>query len=82
MPHTKEWFEWLETRNPQQALFTRTVIAVAGKNDVCSICGDEPAPVYRSVTETMATLRLCSDCHRIRASQHERFELWEPSQQR
>jgi hypothetical protein len=70
-PHSPEWFRALEAFDPDQAAMTRQVLALAGRNDVCSICGDYPAKDYHLVDkhlapEAVATLRLCDDCHQIR----------------
>ena len=69
-PHSPEWFAALAEWNPYQATVTRTIVECEGKLDVCSICGDEPAPIYRTAGTAppgaMATIRLCGDCLEIR----------------
>ena len=65
MPHTKEWFAALRKINPQQAAMTEQIIKLAGRNDVCSICGDEESSLYRMVAEPTLPVRLCDDCKRI-----------------
>ena len=65
--------------NPQQAFHTAAIIKAAGREDACSICGDEPAHDYVLANEAhakdmIATLRLCRDCHFIRHKSGERFE--------
>ncbi len=42
-PHTPEWFNALDRVNPQQAAMTRQAIAAAGRDDGCSVCGDDRA---------------------------------------
>jgi hypothetical protein len=74
-PHTREWFEALEKLNPQQAAMTRAAIKVAGRNDVCSFCGDVGSMEYRIVGAKLETARLCDDCIKMRAVMHgEKFE--------
>lgn len=81
-PHTDEWFQALEDFNPQQAAVTREIVKLAGRLDVCSICGDQPASDYKLdekglAHNAVATLRLCKDCHTIRGVQQgERFVLF------
>ena len=68
-PHTSEWFEALMRTNASQAMHTAAIIRAASREDVCSICGDQPARDYRLVTGKPAppgTLRLCDDCLKIR----------------
>lgn len=70
-PHTPEWFSALEKVAPHQAEQTRAVIRLAGRDDVCSICGDVDSADYKIVSEQSApgvidTLRLCGDCLKIR----------------
>lgn len=50
-------------------------LSLAGRDDVCSICGDDPATDYKLASDQMtpgiiATLRLCDDCLRIRRSMY------------
>ncbi|MFI4976344.1 MAG: hypothetical protein ACHP84_17560 [Caulobacterales bacterium] len=77
-PHSAEWFAALEVFNPRQAAITRTIIELAGRDDVCSVCGDDPASDYRLTAQDLsddavATLRLCDDCHEISAMNGEHF---------
>jgi|GEM_PF-3086684 len=74
-PHSQEWFKILEKTNPAQAAQTRRMISLAGRDDVCSICGDEEAVGYELASEptpsTMAsTIMLCNDCLEIRNKMH------------
>jgi hypothetical protein len=78
-PHSREWFAALEAINPQQAAHTRQIIANAGKEAVCTVCGDEPASDYRITTPNQAidavvSIRLCKDCRAIREMQGESFQ--------
>ena len=80
-PHTKEWFEALRAFNPRQAAHTERIIQQAGSSEVCSVCGDKPAPVYRAVApepvdRSVVTIRLCADCRSIR--QYTQGEQYEP----
>jgi hypothetical protein len=81
-PHSSEWFEALQAANVQQAAHTAAIIRLAGRQEVCSICGDRPAPIYRLVKptpaeESVGSIRLCSDCHKIRNTSGEFFVLAE-----
>ncbi len=77
-PHSQKWFDALEVANPAQAAQTKRLISLAGKNDVCSVCGDEPAqdfylPGREIAPQIIATLKLCDDCRSIRANGGENF---------
>lgn len=71
-PHSPAWFAALEKTNPQQAAQTRQILALAKRDDVCSVCGDEPASDYerKAKPEQPTTLRLCGDCLTIRKTMH------------
>lgn len=77
-PHSKEWFEALEKFNAQQAAHTRQVINLAKSDEVCSVCGDDPASDYRLIHPVPSqgapdTIRLCDDCRMIRERSGESF---------
>lgn len=77
-PHTPEWFAALDAQDPRWAGAVRRVVQLAGKPDVCSVCGDEPAPAYRfqgaePAAGAVDTLRLCPDCLGIRGAMGETF---------
>jgi hypothetical protein len=77
-PHSPGWFRALEVWNPTQADHTRTIIQAAGRPDVCSICGNDPARDYRleepyRPPAGVDTLRLCDDCLQIRRAAGEPF---------
>lgn len=79
-PNTPEWFEALELFNPDQAAITRQIISLAGREDVCSVCGDDESKDYKLESDNLpsnavATLRLCKDCKQIRSSSGESFKL-------
>lgn len=80
VPHSPEWFDALESVNPQQANATRQILTAAGRSDVCSVCGDAPAKDYKVKGVQLgsgvdATIRLCKDCRSIRSNMHgESFE--------
>jgi hypothetical protein len=70
-PHSPEWFSALEKINPVQAAQTRQILSLAGRDDACSVCGDEEAADYKLVSEqttfgVISSLRLCEDCLNIR----------------
>ena len=72
-PHTAEWFAALEACNPAQAAMTKQIIGLAGREDACSACGDDPASDYKVEgvqfnPKIGATIRLCDDCRKIRTS--------------
>ncbi|MGN6739117.1 YiiX/YebB-like N1pC/P60 family cysteine hydrolase [Dyella sp.] len=78
VPHTDEWFAALSRWNPAQAKMTRFVLEDAGRKDVCSVCGDNPAEDYRldeghRPAGGVDTLRLCDDCLQIRRASGEPF---------
>lgn len=82
-PHSPEWFAALKEWNPYQAAATRVIVDRAGKLDVCSVCGDEPASDYKLDEESpplgsVRTLRLCDDCLRIREGAGESFVPLKP----
>ena len=63
-----------------QAAMTKQIIELAGKPEVCSICGDYPTTDYKVVGVSFrpgvdATIRLCDDCRDIRTeTQDESYE--------
>jgi hypothetical protein len=71
-PHSEKWFEVLRRASPEQAGHTEQIILLAGKTEVCSVCGDTPASDYEVAgvffqKDTPATIRLCADCRDMRA---------------
>jgi hypothetical protein len=65
--------------DPVKAAMTRFVVGKAGRDDVCSVCGDDPASDYRLEKALRPaggpdTLRLCDDCVGIRRNMGEHFE--------
>ncbi len=71
-PHSSEWFETLLRTNPAQAQHTAQIIKLAGRNDICSVCGDVESSEYQILKVefaqgVLATIRLCDDCKGIRA---------------
>jgi hypothetical protein len=79
VPHTPAWFASMEVWDPVKAAQTRYVIDNARRDDICSICGDDPASDYR-LQKTFRppggpdTLRLCEDCVEIRKGMGDPFE--------
>lgn len=79
LPHTKEWFAAMGLWDPVKLAQTKFMIDGAGSDDVCSVCGDDPAADYRLEKPFRAaagpdTLRLCEDCLQIRKDMSEPFE--------
>lgn len=77
-PHTPEWFKALEAFDQAQARHAKKIVELAGRADVCTICGDDPASDYRLVHPTpargsVATIRLCDDCRMIRENGGESY---------
>jgi hypothetical protein len=67
--YTSEWFEALMRTNASPAMHTAAIITAADREDVHSICGDQPARDYRLVAVNLTppgTLRLCDDCLKVR----------------
>lgn len=65
-PHSPEWFREMASEDDAKMEMTKIILAAEGRNDVCSICGDEPAPEYRLEGsylpgQLVPTLRLCED---------------------
>ena len=66
----------MEAYSPDEVAYIRNIVALAGRIDVCSVCGDHPAKDYQLVSEALlpssavATLRLCEDCRRIRSEMY------------
>jgi hypothetical protein len=78
VPHSTAWFSAFEQWSPAQAAMTRQIIELAGRCDICSVCGDDPAADYRLQIEQrppggVDTLRLCADCVAIRRVGGENF---------
>jgi hypothetical protein len=74
-PHTPEWFNALDAFDPVKAAVTKMVIATLGRDDVCSICGADPARDYQLEGRSMqrnavATIRLCNDCYKVKSRVH------------
>ncbi len=83
-PHSPAWFAALEDWQPYRAMLARAAVKVMERDDVCSICGDDPAPVYRLATDPepgeILTLRLCDDCRTIRKEAAlETYERMDPA---
>jgi hypothetical protein len=79
LPHTKEWFAAMELWDPVKAAVSKFVIDDAGREDVCSVCGDDPAADYRLAKRFRPaggpdTLRLCEDCLEIHKNAGEPFD--------
>lgn len=66
IPHSAEWFETLLELDTVQAMMTGAVLVRKGRIDVCSICGDTPAPIYDLTDELFLPIRLCDNCRLVR----------------
>ena len=65
---------------PVKAAQTKFIVEDAERNDVCSICGDDPAQDYRLEKPFRPaggsdTLKLCKDCFEMRRVMGEPFEV-------
>lgn len=79
-PHTSEWFAKLAASTDQKSVLLATMasanIEKLHRTDICSICGDDPAPPMKLGA---LTARLCEDCHRIRILMY--GDLFEPMEE-
>jgi hypothetical protein len=80
LPHTQEWFAVMQLWDPVRVAQTKFMIDDAGRDDVCSVCGDDPAADYRLEKPFRPaagpdTLKLCEDCIEIRRNMGEPFEV-------
>lgn len=75
-PHSDEWFRALNKSNPMQAAATRQILDLAGNEEVCGVCGDDPAADYQvTPSGPPHTMRVCDDCRSIREKMHgEQFQ--------
>jgi len=64
-PHSPAWFAALRRNSPRQAAITAAVVRLAGRDDVCSMCGDGPARDYDDTDPPFLPVRLCDDCRPI-----------------
>lgn len=64
-PHSLEWFAALKKVNPTQAAQTTQILTLAGRDDVCSICGDKSAIDCKLVSNQMAP-GVCCDAKAVR----------------
>lgn len=62
LPHTPAWFAQFEAINPTQAAITAVHVLRTGRLDVCGICGEIGAPIYRLTEPPFMLVRLCDDC--------------------
>jgi hypothetical protein len=78
-PHSVQWFAALEHFDAIQAFHTRQIIEQAGREDICGVCGSDPASDYRvpingAAIHVVLSVRLCEGCKVIRAQQGEVLE--------
>lgn len=74
VPHTSEWYEAMMDFDTPKVLHTMAIVAAAGSEEVCSVCGDEPSLIVDLVGNAQAPpLRLCEDCIEIRTTMKERW---------
>lgn len=66
-PNSAGWLEELARTDPSQAAHTRAIIAAAGTEEVCQICGDAPARDF-TLPETRLRARFCSDCEKMQGA--------------
>jgi hypothetical protein len=61
VPNSVEWLTALERVNAHQAAMTRAIIAKAGTEDVCAVCGRTPAGDYELPGISLRG-RFCDEC--------------------
>lgn len=81
LPHTDYWYSIVDRVEPALAALSRAAVSAESSIDVCSSCGDQPAPAYRLLNdaETMPgvpSLRLCDDCVQIRRGMGNKLALF------
>jgi len=73
-PHTRAWFADLTRRADADSIrlgvFAARNIKHYKSKEICSVCGDTPSKEMKFDT---LTLRLCDDCHGIRAFIHQQL---------
>ncbi|HYD18739.1 MAG TPA: hypothetical protein VEF76_09700 [Patescibacteria group bacterium] len=66
LPHTQEWFEQVHKISPTKAALARKNVERRGRDEVCSICGEDSHSLYElTAGETAILLRLCGGCDPI-----------------
>lgn len=70
-PNSPEWIKAVKERNLRQGQMTEMVVRASGREDICSICGDEPSVEYRrtNTDAAVANIRLCADCLGMQSAQ-------------
>lgn len=68
------WLDALERWNPMSAAHTARIVTLAGRSDVCGVCGDDDSKEYRladpeASPSPVKVMRLCSDCAVIRSGE-------------
>lgn len=66
-PNSAAWLEELARTDPTQAAHTRAIVAAAGSEEVCQICGDAPARDF-TVQGVALRARFCDDCARLQGA--------------
>jgi hypothetical protein len=61
VPNSVEWLAALEHVNAHQAAITRAIVAKAGSEEVCAVCGDTPARDY-DLPGISLRGRFCAEC--------------------
>jgi hypothetical protein len=67
VPNSAEWLAALEKITPQQAAITRAIVAQAGTEEVCGVCGDTPARDYELPGVPLLG-RFCDHCKIIQSA--------------
>jgi hypothetical protein len=68
------WLDALERWNPMSAAHIARIVMLAGRSDVCGVCGDDDSQEYRladpeASPSPVKVMRLCSDCAVIRSGE-------------
>jgi hypothetical protein len=61
VPNSVEWLTALEHVNAYQAAMTRAIVAKAGSEEVCAVCGNTPARDY-DLPGISLRGRFCTKC--------------------
>ena len=67
IPNSVEWLLALERLNPHQAALTRAIVAKAGTEKVCAVCGDPPAGDFELPGISLRG-RFCDECRVTQAA--------------
>lgn len=81
-PNSAEWLAELERTDPGQAAHTRAIVAAAGSEEVCQVCGDAPARDFTLAArgfgrDSAATARGCRALVNV-GGKPRKYRCWRP----